>query len=377
MSATGARAADVTLERESSMTAGVGRVLRYVAFAAVPAAVVTTMFVVAVRTGPLAWDFRNELYPQAKALLEGANPWPEALWPPLATVVAMPFTVLPSEAAGVAFALGGLGWMALALWLVGVRDWRVYGAVGLWPPVLGDIRIAHLTPLLCLLAALVWRYRDRPLLSGLALGLAGGLKFFLWPLGVWLVATGRYRAAAIAAATAAASVLAVVPFAPLHAYLDTLREVREAFDQDSYSPFGFLMQLGVPETLARGVTWAIGLALLVACWRRASLGLAVAAALALSPIVWLDYYAVAAIPLAVVRPRLTWVWLAPIATWGLLSAGIGAGNGWGSARVLLVFGLVFAVIVRGERQAEAAGAGHPATVEPAPTARLDPKPSSS
>jgi hypothetical protein len=34
------------------------------------------------------------------------------------------------------------------------------------------------------------------------------------------------------------------------------------------------------------------------------------------------------------------------------------------------------VIVRGERQAEAAGAGHPATVEPAPTARLDPKPSS-
>jgi hypothetical protein len=125
------------------------------------------------------------------------------------------------------------------------------------------------------------------------------------------------------------------------------------------------------------VTWAIGLALLVACWRRASLGLAVAAALALSPIVWLDYYAVAAIPLAVVRPRLTWVWLAPIATWGLLSAGIGAGNGWGSARVLLVFGLVFTVIVRGERQAETAGAGHPATVEPAPTARLDPKPSSS
>jgi len=33
----------------------------------------------------------------------------------------------------------------------------------------------------------------------------------------------------------------------------------------------------------------------------------------------------------------------------------GAGNGWGSARVLIVFGLVFAVIVRGERQAEAAG----------------------
>ena len=103
----------------------------------------------------------------------------------------------------------------------------------------------------------------------------------------------------------------------------------------------------------------IGAALLVACWRRASLGLAVAAALVLSPIVWLDYYAVAAIPLAIVRPRLSWVWLAPIATWGLLSAGVGAGNGWGSARVLIVFGIVFAVIVRGERQAESGGRGPP------------------
>jgi len=60
-------------------------------------------------------------------------------------------------------------------------------------------------------------------------------------------------------------------------------------------------------------------------------------------------------------PRLTWIWLAPLATWGLLSAGIGAGNGWGSARVLLVFGLVFAVIVRGEHHG-GAESHSPATV---------------
>jgi hypothetical protein len=71
------------------------------------------------------------------------------------------------------------------------------------------------------------------------------------------------------------------------------------------------------------------------------------------------------------------VWLVPIATWGLLSAGIGAGNGWGSARVLIVFGVVFATIVRAERQAETAGADYrPATVGVPPAARIDPKPSS-
>jgi hypothetical protein len=337
MSTSGMRAADVGPPRGSGIAAGVERVLLYAAFAALPAVVVVTMFVVAVTTGPLAWDFRNELYPQAKALLSGDNPYPEGLWPPLATVVAMPFTVLPSEVAGVAFAIFGLACMALALWLVGVRDWRVYGAVALWPSVLGDIRIAHLTPLLCLLAALVWRYRDEPLVSGLALGLAGGLKFLLWPLGVWLLATGRVRAAVVGAVVAAASLLAVAPFAPLHEYVDTLREVRNTFDQDSYSPFGLLTQLGVSDAAAHMVTYAIGGGLLVLTWLRKSFALAIAAALVLSPIVWLDFYALAAIPLAIARPRLSWVWYVPLLTWGLPSSGIDADPVWGVARLLIAF----------------------------------------
>ena len=41
-----------------------------------PVAVVTTMFVVGLVTGPLAHDFKNELYPQAEDLLAGRNPWP-------------------------------------------------------------------------------------------------------------------------------------------------------------------------------------------------------------------------------------------------------------------------------------------------------------
>lgn len=342
---------DVPLLRtEPDVRAALRRGLTVAALAALPAAVIVTMFVVAAKTGPLAWDFRNELYPQAKTLLDGDNPWPEGLWPPLATVVAMPFTVLPSEAAGVAFALGGIGCMALALWLVGVRDWRVYGAVGLWPPVLGDIRIAHLTPLLCLLAALVWRYRDRPLLSGFALGLAGGLKFFLWPLGVWLVATGRYRAAAAAVVVAAASLLAVVPFASIDEYVDTLRHVRSAFDQDSYSPFGLLTQLGLSDAVAHLVTYAVGGTLLVLTWFRRSFALAIGAALVLSPIVWLDFYALVAIPLAIARPRLSWVWFLPLLAWGLPSSGIATDAAGGVGRVLVIFSIALWMTVRLESE---------------------------
>jgi hypothetical protein len=284
--------------------------------------------------------------------------------------------VLSAGAADWAIAILGVVCSLLSLRIVGVRDWRVYGLFAMWPQVIGEIRVSHLTPFLCVLLALAWRYKDVRLAPGLALGLAGAIKFFLWPLGVWLAAIGRARETVVAALVAGASLLLVLPFTSLHDYFHTLLELGKAFDQDSYSPFGLLMQIGVAETPARLVTYALGAALLVACWRRGSFGLAVAAALALSPIVWLDYYAVAAVPLAVVRPRLSPVWFTPLATWGLLSAGYGVGNGWGSARVLLAFALVFAVIVRAERQAEAEGTHRVGTIGSRRGAHIEPKPSS-
>ena len=363
------------------------RPLELLLFAVVPALVAVAMFAVARSDHSLSVDFHNELYPEAKKLLDWENPFPppgsavwhghNLIWPPVAAFLVAPFTLLSPEGADWTVALVGLACFMGSLRIVGVRDWRVFGAFLLWPQVIGEIRVSHLTPFLCLLLALVWRYRDSKLAPGVALGLAGAIKFFLWPVGIWLAAIGRLRELLVAAGVAAASLLLVLPFTSLHDYFRVLTELGRTFDQDSYSPFGFLMQIGAPEALARAVMLAVGLVLLVACWRRQSFGLAVGAALALSPIVWLDYYAVTAIPLAVVLPRLTWVWLAPLATWGLLSAGIGAGNGWGSARVLLVFGIVFAVIVRRERRAETADAGHLATVGPAPTPRIAPKPSSS
>ena len=333
------------------------RLLPILLFAVLPIAVAIGMFATAHSSNSLAADFHNELYPEAKLLLDWTNPFPgpdaalehghNLIWPPVAAFLIAPLTVLPAGAANWAIALIGLACSLLSLRIVGVRDWRVYGVFALWPSVIGEIRVSHLTPFLCVLLALAWRYREVRFAPGLTIGLAG------------------------------ASLLLVLPFTSIEDYLRTLVELGKDFDQDSYSPFGFLMQIGVGETPARVATYLLGAVLLIMCWRRASLGLAVAAALVLSPIVWLDYYAVAAVPLAIVRPRLSVAWFLPLATWGLLSAGIGAGNGWGSARVLIVFAVVFAVVVRAERQAEAEGESHrPATVGAPSAAHIDPKPSS-
>ena len=164
------------------------RPLSWLMLGLVPAAAVVAMFAIAVHSSSIAADFHNELYPQAELMLDGIDPYPSPdsdlsgvgnfVWPPLAVFVAAPATLLPVDAADIVVAIVGLLCMALALLVVGVRDWRVYGATALWPPVIGEMRTAHFTLALCLLAALAWVGRRRDA-SGVATGLAVSLKFFL------------------------------------------------------------------------------------------------------------------------------------------------------------------------------------------------------
>jgi hypothetical protein len=334
------------------------RVVTIVGLGVVPVAAVVTMLAVGLSDNSLSADFHHEIYPQAKLMLEGRNPYPPAdfdptvaanyIWPPLVAYLATPLTVLPLGAADVVMLILGLACMAAAVWIVGVRDWRVYGALALWPQVTGEMRVSHLTAPICLLLALGWRTRDRTVQPGLALGLATALKFFVWPLGVWLAATHRYRATLVAVGVAAASLLLVLPYVSLDLYARALAQLGRGFDQDSYTVFGLLVQSGASETTARVAMWAGGLVLLAGTWRYRSFTLAVAAALMLSPIVWLDYFAVAMVPLAIARPRLSWVWFVPLATWGMSGAGLGIGDPWDIARLLLVFVVVLAVAFRDE-----------------------------
>ncbi len=341
------------------------KITSVLAFAVAPSIAIVIMFVVAWGSDTLAIDFHNEIYPEAKELLAGENPFPgpdadltrgsNHIWPPLVGYAATPLTLLAPRAADVAIVALGLAAFLAALWIVGVRDWRVYGASILWAPVIGEMRTAHVTLILCLLVAVAWRFRDRMPVPGLTVGVAIGLKFFLWPLVLWLGATRRWRDAAISSLLAATTLLLLLPFISIAEYARILRRLGAAFDQDGFSPYGLLMQADAPDRVARVVALAIGLAVLVLAWRLRSFVLFLAAALLLSPIVWLDYYAVLAIPLAVVRPRLSIAWLLPILTWGVPSSGAGAGDVATSLRVLAIFTVVTVLVARAELSAEAQG----------------------
>ena len=161
-------------------------------------------------------------------------------------------------------------------------------------------------------------------------------------LAVWLALVGRVRAAARRRAVAAgASLLLLVPFIGIGEYARLLRRLGDTFEHETYTPVRAADGLGLPDTAARVATGVVGLGVLALAWRRRSLGLAIAAALVLSPIVWRHFFVLLLVPLALSRPRFDAVWLIPIGLW----VGDGTFNGapWQTACVLALVALTFAL----------------------------------
>ncbi len=232
------------------MWAALKRVAPVLLFGALP------MFVLAAgaydvhHTGNLGNDFRFELYPEAKRVLQWANPYPASgsdlssgrnpIFPIPAALLVAPLTVLsPAGAAGVDAALL-LALLAATLWVLDVRDWRVYGVVALWAPAFAALQTGNLTIVLGFLVALAWRWRNRVWAPGLAIGAAIALKLFLWPLLVWLLAIRKGRAAAAGAAAGLVGLLLVLPFETVGAYLRLMNNLRGVFGPESYNVVGLL-----------------------------------------------------------------------------------------------------------------------------------------
>jgi alpha-1,2-mannosyltransferase len=326
----------------------------------------------AIHQNDLGVDFRSELYPEAKLVLHGRNPFPAAnadlsggvnrIFPVPAALLAVPLTVFPAKVAAAVFDIVLLAALGATLAAIGVRDWRVYGAVALWPPTIAALQTGNLTILLGLLVALAWRWRDHRLLPGIAIGLAIALKLFLWPLLIWLLAIRRYSAAAVAVALSALGTLLVLPFTSLRSYGHLMSNLGNTFGAHSYNLVGLLQQSGLAgHSVAHLVVDVAGIAILLVVFRERSFPLAVAAALLLSPIVWMHYLLLLAVPLALARSAFAAAWLVPLVLW------VCPGNG-AAVRLrhiviaLLVIATVTAVAERGARRSRPA---RPGTTEPA------------
>jgi hypothetical protein len=333
-----------------------------------------------------AFDFR-QFWQGANDVVNGTSPYPSSAllatagdhlqpdgirevfrfpYPAGAVVALAPLGLLSFHTAAAVWSAVLIVSVLAAVWTLGVRDWRVVAVVVCSAPVISSVRLGTLTPFLVLLLAVAWRVRDRRWGVASALAAAIALKIFLWPLVVWLAATRRWLEAAATCALALAFTAvawAAIGFRGLAIYPDLVSRLTDIVADRGLS----LVALGVRAGLARDVAdvlpWLVGLGLLcgvVLLGRRQSgdrgaFTLALVAAIAITPIVWLHYFALLIVPLALRWPRFAWPWLLLLVFWAS-PVQENDGDLW---RILLVDGVMVAVAVAaimGVRRAEAATA---------------------
>jgi hypothetical protein len=293
-------------------------------------------FVDGLNPGSVGFDFRGAYLRAAEEVVDGDSPYPPVegfelasqsayVYPPLLAFVLIPFTFLPVGLASALAVVGVAAALVATLAVLGVRDWRCYAATFLWAPTANALHMGSSSALLALAAALAWRYRSTVWPLAAAVGLGVATKLILWPLVVWAVVTRRVRAAVLATAIASGVTLglwAVLGFEGLTRYPAMLRRLAELEAEESYSLVGAFAGLGLDDPAARAGAIAVALGLLALCIAYARRGdeprsftLALAAALAFSPIVWLHYFVLLLVPLAIARPRFSAVWLLPLLLW--------------------------------------------------------------
>jgi hypothetical protein len=142
---------------------------------------------------------------------------------------------------------------------------------------------------------------------------------------VWMLATRRLRALLVAVVIGIAVTLAAwaaIGFDGLREYPDLVQRLSDIQAERSYSLVGMAATAGLGSGVGQAITLAAGIALLAACVVLARRGddvrsftCAVAATLALSPIVWLHYLTLLLVPVAIARPRFSLIWLLPVLLW--------------------------------------------------------------
>jgi Glycosyltransferase family 87 len=280
-------------------------------------------------------DF-SDFYLAAEAVRSGHSPyqldlpagWLGYVYPPLLAWLLTPLTFLSVPVAVSLWALLSILFVVAALYVLGVRDWRCYPVALLWPFNRSAIEFGAIEGLLVLAVSLSWRYRETPVRASLAGGFSIALKLYVWPLALWHGLSGRTRTGLLTCAATVGCVLvpwALIGFQGLMSYPSLLRDAADQ-QANSWSLVALAEGLDFAPTFARTLSLAVGACLLFLSFRaarahgdtqevrdRRSFTLAIAAALALTPVVWNHYLLLLIVPVAIARPRLSGLWLLPLA----------------------------------------------------------------
>jgi hypothetical protein len=167
---------------------------------------------------------------------------------------------------------------------------------------------------------------------------------------------------------------AVLGFDGLGHYPGLLRHLARDEATSSYSLVAIGVRLHLPEAVATVLSLVVaGGFIAAATWisrdeRRGprerdivTLTLALAAALAASPIVWVHYFLLLLVPLALTRPRLSPLWFVPFAYYPLGETAWPAGDAGKLALALVTTAvLILGAMFRGELNSQPSGAVQPA-----------------
>ena len=271
------------------------RSAQWICLGLAPLVVTLAILVGSFHVGTGAWsvDFHGNFTAPAREILRGASPYHLAYlervrdavaaghrpdefargvfvsYPAPTLLIGVPFSYLPAAVASWLWVGLMAGCAVLALRLVGVRDWRVYGAAFLAPAMIAALNYGTMNCALMLGLAAAWRWRDQAWRGGLALGVTIALKLLFVPLLAWLVFTRRFACAAIACASAALLWLAgwaVIGFDGFAAYPHLLSLLTSIERAQGYSSIAYARSLGLSMGVAAALPYLLGGCAIAALW---------------------------------------------------------------------------------------------------------------
>lgn len=269
-------------------------------------------------SGVVAQDLGVFLH-AARRLLAGADPYASVgsarfesghgfVYPWVVGWLVAPLAPLGRQAATAVFDGASFAAIAAAMALLGRRRPLDFALIVVASTTVIAIQMGTLNPLLLFGVAVAWRLRDRALPAGLAVAAVIVAKLFLLPVLAWLVLSGRYKAAGVAAAGTAGGLLAGFVLGPLSApaYVSMLERLSAHESGAGWSLTALGRGIGLGPAGASGLAAVAAGGVLLAAWRRRRRGAGeelllaagVLASLLVTPILWSSYLLLAVVPLA-------------------------------------------------------------------------------